>query len=239
MANRWGNSGNSVRLHFWGSKSLQMVIAAMKLKDTYSLGGKLWPLGGRRRRERQRMRWLDGITDSMDMGLGRLRSWWWTGRPGMLWFVGHKESDTTERLNWNWNWKAFDCVTHKQTQWIWVWTNCGRWRGAVLGVAKSQTQLVEQEQWAASTGFSQFHSFHPAASEEETFVFFKTPSRFSALSYIPHENHRMSIKGMHSEADQTSVQNLTVPLNHVTLSLLIFLSKPQFPHLLNQNKSNS
>ena len=26
-------------------------------------------------------------------------SWWWTGRPGVLWFMGHKESDTTERLN--------------------------------------------------------------------------------------------------------------------------------------------
>ena len=34
MGNRWGNSGNSVRLYFWGaSKSLQMVISAMKLKD--------------------------------------------------------------------------------------------------------------------------------------------------------------------------------------------------------------
>ena len=29
---------------FWGSKSLQMVIAAMKLKETYSLEGKLWPI---------------------------------------------------------------------------------------------------------------------------------------------------------------------------------------------------
>ena len=35
MGNRWGNSGNSVRLFFWAPKSLQMVIAAMKLKDTY------------------------------------------------------------------------------------------------------------------------------------------------------------------------------------------------------------
>ena len=41
---RWGNSGNSVRLYFGGAlKSLQMVIAAMKLKDVYSLEGKLWP----------------------------------------------------------------------------------------------------------------------------------------------------------------------------------------------------
>ena len=42
MGNRWGNSGNSVRLYFFGGpKSLQMVTAAMKLKDTYSLEGKL------------------------------------------------------------------------------------------------------------------------------------------------------------------------------------------------------
>ena len=38
MVNRWGNSGNSVRLYFGGApKSLQMVTAAMKLKDSYSL----------------------------------------------------------------------------------------------------------------------------------------------------------------------------------------------------------
>ena len=41
MGDRWGNSGNSVRLILGAPKSLQMVIAAMKLKDAYSLEGKL------------------------------------------------------------------------------------------------------------------------------------------------------------------------------------------------------
>ena len=41
MANRWGNNVNSDRLFSWALKSLQMVTAAMKLKDTYSLQEKL------------------------------------------------------------------------------------------------------------------------------------------------------------------------------------------------------
>ena len=41
---------------------------------------------GRRRRGRQRMRWLDGITDSVDIWVNS-RSWWWTGRPGVLQFL--------------------------------------------------------------------------------------------------------------------------------------------------------
>ena len=55
---------------------------------------------GRRRRGHQRMRWLDGITDSMDMGVGRLRELVMDSE-GLAccgsW--GHKESDTTKRLN--------------------------------------------------------------------------------------------------------------------------------------------
>ena len=43
MANRWGNSGNSDRLYFGAPKSLQMVTAAMKLRDACSLEEKLWP----------------------------------------------------------------------------------------------------------------------------------------------------------------------------------------------------
>ena len=41
MANRWRNNGNSERLFFWALKSLQMMIAAMKLKDACSLEEKL------------------------------------------------------------------------------------------------------------------------------------------------------------------------------------------------------
>jgi len=42
MANRWGNNGNSDRLFSWVPRSLQMVTAAMKLKDACSLEEKLW-----------------------------------------------------------------------------------------------------------------------------------------------------------------------------------------------------
>ena len=66
------------------------------LEKTLMLGG----IAGRRRRGRQRMRWLDGITDSMDVSLSEL----WelvNSEQGLLaccdsW--GHEESDMTERL---------------------------------------------------------------------------------------------------------------------------------------------
>ena len=45
------------------------------------------------------MRWLDGITDSMDMDLGGLRELMMEGGPAVLRFMGSQESDTTEQLN--------------------------------------------------------------------------------------------------------------------------------------------
>ena len=49
----------------------------------------------RRRTGQQRMRWLDGITDSMDLSLSRLQETVKDREPGMLQFLGCKESDTT------------------------------------------------------------------------------------------------------------------------------------------------
>ena len=45
------------------------------------------------------MRWLDGITDLMDMGLGEIQELVMGGRPGVLQFMGSQRVDKTEQLN--------------------------------------------------------------------------------------------------------------------------------------------
>ena len=75
-----------------------LMQRADSLEKTLMLG----KTEGRRRRGQQSMRWLDGITDSVNMNLSKLRSWQQTGRPGVLQSLGLQRAghDSATELNW-------------------------------------------------------------------------------------------------------------------------------------------
>ena len=67
---------------------LQYCGYLMRRTDSFEETLMLGTIEGRRRRGCQRMRWLDGTTDLMAMSLTSSKSWWWTGKPGMLQSMG-------------------------------------------------------------------------------------------------------------------------------------------------------
>ena len=73
----------------WRSDSLAKTLMLGKIE-------------GRRRRGRQKMRWLDGITDLMTWAWASSGSWWWRGKPGMLQSMGSQRvgHDWVTELNW-------------------------------------------------------------------------------------------------------------------------------------------
>ena len=95
-----------LKLQYFG----HLMLRVDSLEKTLMLGG----FGGRRRRGRLRMRWLDGITDSWTWVWVNSGRWWWTGRPGVLRFMGLQivGYNWATDLNWtelNWTECHADC----------------------------------------------------------------------------------------------------------------------------------
>ena len=96
-------------------RKLQYFGYLMRKTDSFKKTLMLGKIKEERRRGWERMRWLNGIGDAMDMNLRSSRSWWWTRKPGILQCTG------PQRTGHNWvtelNWTELDAymlrILHK------------------------------------------------------------------------------------------------------------------------------
>ena len=142
---------------------LQYFGHLMRRVDSLEKTLMLGKIEGRRRRGQQRMRWLNGITDTMDMVWLDSGSWWWTGRHGVLQFMGLQRvtHDWVTELNWtDMQWEAsqvahskeppYQCRRYRFSPQVWKIPWRRKWQPTLVflsGKSHGQRSLAGYSPW--------------------------------------------------------------------------------------------